>query len=163
MAGAEIGNIKGEWSSGALHIRNLQNEDILVLSSTGVGYGGVFSGFLAQTTTFTAAQTLTSAYLGKLVITTTDAVAFTLPVASTSRAGWTYTIINMATSGGAAITVSTADNADLIVGNGKLSTDACNSVTNTKTTQKYGDRITIVNAGAVLWSLQEVVGTWALS
>jgi len=163
MAGAEIGNIRGVWISGALHIQDTLSQDLIVFSSTGIGYGGSFAGYGAQTTTCVAATTLTHAHCGKLILTTTDAVAFTLPAASTEMAGTTYTIINLASSGGALITVSTSDNAEYIVGNGKVSTDTCTKVGNTKITQVYGDQITIVNSGAVLWSLSSVIGTWALA
>ena len=163
MAGAEIGNIIGEWVSGALHLRDTLHQDLIVFSSTGIGYGGSFAAYGAQTTTCVAATTLTHAHCGKLVLTTTDGVAFTLPAASTEMAGTTYTIINLASSGGAVITVSTSDAAEYIIGNGKVSTDACTKVTNTAITQVYGDQITIVNSGAVLWVLSSVVGTWALA
>lgn len=161
MPGAEIGNIVGNWIEGQLHIQDTQGQDLVVFNSTGIGYGGQFGGYLAQTTTVATALTITAAHLGKRIQTATDDIVFTLPVASTSKAGYTYTIMNTGSAGAAKIVVVTADIAEYIVGNGAISTDVNCAITNTKATAKYGDYVKLVNSGAVIWSLKEVVGTWA--
>lgn len=159
MAGAEIANVRARWSGGVLIFEDISGNQLLTLgASTGLQ---IFAG--PTVTTYAAASTLSTTQAGKIINCTTDAVVITLPLASTSMAGLSYTIRNTATDGGALLVVRTNATTELIVGNGSASSAAICAASNTKATQQYGDQISLINSGAVLWHLSNVIGTWALS
>jgi hypothetical protein len=159
MPGAEIANVRARWVAGVLVFEDTSGNQLLTLAaSTGL------QDFSGQTvTTYAAAATLSTTQAGKVINCTTDNVVITLPLASTSMAGLSYTIRNTATDGGALLVVRTNVTTELICGNGSATGAAICAVKNTKATQQYGDQITLINSGAVLWHLSNVIGTWALS
>jgi hypothetical protein len=160
MPGAEIANVKAVWSGGVLTFQDVRTGNTIVTLGASTGLQ-MFAG--PTVTTYTAAATLSTTQAGKIVNCTTDAVVFTLPLASTSMAGLSYTIRNTASAGGALLVVRTNATTELICGNGSATGAAICAAVNTKATQAYGDQITLVNSGAVLWHLSNVVGTWAMS
>jgi hypothetical protein len=161
-----ISNISAYWKEGGLYIYETNRGDVIAqINSTGTYFSGIFGGYLAQTTTFTTAQSVVSSTAGKLILCATDDTVFSLPNVSTGTkfpAGVCFTFVNTATDGGAKIVVKTTTG-DRIVGIGTLSGSSTHVITNTKATQQYGDRITIKSSDYSLWSLHDVVGTWALS
>jgi len=170
-----VSQIRSYWKDGALYVAKNgtatgSSDTILIISSTGTIYYGPFLGINQQTVNVTAATALSTAgSLGITITCTTDSVVLTLPGSSTTLvAGLTYTIINTATDGAAMICVrGKTVSADPIVGLGTISSDAKFVIKNTSTTHIYGDQITLIAsdsaAGKANWSLDNVIGTWALS
>ena len=129
----------------------IQPEIMRHLGDTG---GGLVPNGLTQWKT--ANYTMVAADSGYTTASQLDGIVYTLPATSP---GLTYTFVNMASDGAAALAISPAA-ADAFVGAG-LTSAVNKDLINTKATQKRGDRVTIVGAAANQWTIQNLVGTWA--
>jgi len=165
MAGAEIANLKANWINGALRIQDVATgNDVLVIgATTGAPYGYQNQG----TATITTATTLTpSTHGGKLLLCPTDGTVISLTDGASSTAyGAQYTITNTASDGGALVVVAGAGTASSywILGAGTANATTNTFIANTKTTQQYGDSVTLQFNGSTAWMVTNLVGTWAIS
>lgn len=105
----------------------------------------------------TANYTLALGDNGLLVTCATDAVIFTLPA---TVVGYTFTIMNTAAAGAAAIQLS-PNASDRIVGLGLNTVTDDKDFINTKATATPGDYITVVGDGTNGWFVVASKGTWA--
>lgn len=165
MPGAEISNIKSSWQYGYLQFQNVKTGDAVlnIGSSTGVPFGAPQKAVV----NITAAGTLAaSTHMGKLVYCTTDAVVISLSDhASSTSYGAKYTIMNCASDGGALLVVKAAGTGSSawFAAGGTASATTNTVIANTKTTQQYGDYITVAFNASTCWQVQEIGGTWTLS
>ncbi len=160
MPGAEFSNLKGEWSSGELHIKNAENVDVMVIGGT-TGLRSLPAGNILSVTT---AATLTLAYSGRVVTCSVDATIITLPAIASTTMGVNYTIVNTAPPGTCEIKVLAGATSNVFVGGGWSSTSLSYQLTNSKATASPGDSVKIASladpVNTVMWSVMGLVGTW---
>lgn len=124
----------------------------------------VHSGALVNGLTAVNVSTSTLAYdthqivRGKYVTVSADAQTITLP---TVQIGAVFIIVNIATDGGALLTIS-PHSGDRFLTNiaGAGGTDD-KDITNTKATQNQGDFVKLVGMSADGWAITEISGIWA--
>jgi hypothetical protein len=119
--------------------------------------------FAAQTVT--ASTTFTAGDCGKTIAVGTDSLTMTLP---TAFAGCGFTFINSGAAGNNILDVAAAST-DAFYGTlwnpsttvGTIVTSATGStLSNTKTTAKKGDTVSIYSTGAAAWIITRSTGTW---
>lgn len=120
---------------------------------------------------YTTSQTLTQANCGQIINVLTDALTFTLPTgptlgqppcmitfANTGTAG--NNIITIKSNGSAVFAGSCLSGAPAVT---VVSSAVGSTFTNTKSTAKTGDSVTLISAGATTWLITNCIGTWASS
>lgn len=159
----EFSNLKGEWSSGELHLKDAsRNVDVAVVGAT-TGLRAVPAGYILSVTT---SATLTLAYSGRVITCSVDATVLTLPSTNSTYTGVTYTIVNTAPPGTCEIKVLNGITTNTFLGGGWSSTSLPYQLTNSKATQLTGDSLKIISNynGATpsdsVWLVQGLVGTW---
>lgn len=161
-------NVNSEGINGVLRFRNQRKEDLFQIGATGTSNGMPFGPYYLNTKNVTAAASFNpSTHGGYVVYATTDDLVFTLPTLSVSTAGATtagyeFTLMNTASSGGAKLVLRTNATTDYMSGYGSAATTNC-ALTNTKLTQTYGDMVTVRAGISPVWLVTKVVGTWAFS
>lgn len=165
MPGAEIANIKGTWVNGALRIQKAANgDDIMVLgATTGLPWGA----YNLNVTNVTTAVTLAaSTHAGKTIACGVDGTVISLSDHTSSTSyGASYTIVNTASDGGALVVVKaagTGSSAWFVIG-GTASATTNTVIANTKTTQQYGDYISVRFNASTAWIVYDSAGTWTPS
>lgn len=165
MAGAEIANIKSTWINGALRFQKVANsDDIFVIGAT---TGLPFSSYNLNVATVTTAVTIAaSTHAGKTIACGVDGTVISLSDhASSTSYGASYTIVNTASDGGALLVVKaagTGSSAWFVIG-GTASATTNTVIANTKTTQQYGDFISVRFNGSTSWIVYDSAGTWTPS
>lgn len=96
--------------------------------------------------------------VGRIILVDTDAVVISLPAVGT---GETYTIMNIAPDGTAAIHVDVNSSDRILGGCGFVALDDGDKITNTKATADQGDYVTLSYGSAVGWYITDMCGTWA--
>jgi len=96
--------------------------------------------------------------VGRIIYVDTDAVVITLPAVGT---GETYTIMNIADDGTAAIHVDVNGSDKVLGGCGFVALDDGDKLTNTKATAVNGDYVTYGYGSAAGWYITAMRGTWA--
>ena len=119
-------------------------------------YDGIFGHENVKSQLHTANDTMAEGDSGLVHKCGTDAVVFTLPA---TVVGYTYTFMNVAEDGTAAISISPGA-VDKIMGAGLTSEDNKDLI-NTKSTAKKGDFVTLVGDGVNGWFVTAMAGTWA--
>jgi hypothetical protein len=121
-------------------------------------------------TTPTVSAVLTYADCGKVYAVAVDAALFTLP-AATGMPGCQFTFINTAAAGAAILDVKMgaadfyAGYFSSAIGSGatySTSTGLAMTLSNTKSTSKRGDSVTLLSIGTTTWMVSGATGTWAL-
>ncbi len=160
----ELGNVNSEFINGVLRFRNAKTKaDLFQIGATGTSNGMPFGPYYLNTLNVTAAATLVPSTHGGLVVyATTDDLVLTLQTATATTVGEAYTIMNTASAGGAKLILRTNATTDYFVGYGSGATTNC-ALVNTKTTQKYGDAVTVQNGVLLKWNVTNIVGTWAFA
>lgn len=161
----ELTNVRSSGVNGALVFTDTIGQKYFVIgATTGLPFGAYNQSYV----TITAATTLVpSTHAGLIVNCTTDAIVVTLPAIATSTNGIQYTIINTASDGGALLELKTGAASDWVIIGGTATATTNLVLANTKTTQKYGDMITVTQGTNTLtttttnaWITINKVGTW---
>jgi len=96
--------------------------------------------------------------VGRVIRVDTDAVVITLPAVGT---GETYTIMNVAPDGTAAIHVDVNSSDKVLGGCGFVALDDGDKLTNTKATANQFDYVTLSYGTSAGWYITAKRGTWA--
>jgi hypothetical protein len=165
MPGAEISNVQSTWRNGALRFQKVANgDDIFVIGAT---TGLPFCSYNLNVTTVTTAVTLAaSTHAGKTIACGVDATVISLSDhASSTSYGASYTIVNTASDGGALVVVKAAGTGSSawFAAGGTASATTNTVIANTKTTQQYGDFISVRFNGSTSWIVYDSAGTWTPS
>jgi hypothetical protein len=142
-----------------IEILDFANTDHRIMFPSYVGYPPLLNSQTAVSRTITANTTITDVNdVGRIIKCATDTVVLTLPAVATGK---TFTFVNTAEDGAAAIHLDCNASDKILGGCGFSVLDDGDKVTNTKATAKKGDYIKVDYGTADGWYIVELRGTWA--